>query len=72
LIAVLPQPIDEGKEYLDGLGVEVDDIKQLGLSSIDVRGTPTILLVDQKGVIIKTSTGKLPQDQQDDVIRRLL
>ena len=40
VIAVLPQPIDEGRRYVEGLGVTVDEIKQAPLSSINVSGTP--------------------------------
>jgi len=71
LIAVLPQPVNEGKRYLDGLGFAVDEVKQIPLGSIDVTGTPTILLVNQNGAVIKTWIGKLPQDQQDEVLKLL-
>jgi hypothetical protein len=71
LIAVLPQPVNEGKRYLDGLGVAVDEVKQTPLGSIDVSGTPTILLINQDGAVIKTWIGKLPQDQQEEVLKLL-
>src|ERR1700683_4205718 len=48
-VAVLPQPIDVSKRYLDGLGVHVDEIRQASLSTVGVSGTPTLLLVDASG-----------------------
>lgn len=68
LIAVLPQPINEGKKYLDGLGVVVDDIKQSPLPSIDVSGTPTLILVNHDGTVMRTWIGKLPQHQEKEVL----
>lgn len=70
LVAVLPQPIDEGKRYLDRLGFAVDDIKQASLSSINVMGTPTLMLVNSDGVVVQTWIGKLPEAQEEDVLRK--
>lgn len=64
LIAVLPQSVEEGTRYLGDLGVAVDEVKQLSLSTIDVRGTPTLILVNSDGVIVNSWVGKLaPQDE---------
>ena len=38
LLAVLPQPAAQGRAYLDGLGVHVDDVLQAPLNSIGVTG----------------------------------
>ena len=70
LVAVLPQPIDEGKRYLDRLGFTVDDIKQASLSSINVTGTPTLMLVNSDGVVVQTWIGKLLEAQEEDVLRK--
>src|SRR5712691_8420560 len=50
LIAVFPQSVEEGKRYLDELGISVDEVKQLPLRSINVNGTPTLILVNGDGV----------------------
>ncbi len=71
LLAVLPQAVDEGRKYLDGEGVHVDDVKQATLSSIGVTGTPTMLLVDGKGTVAKAWEGKLQPDQQAVVLAAL-
>lgn len=72
LIALLPQPIDEGKRYLEGLGVTVDEIRQTPLSSLNVNGTPTLMLVDRDGVVIKTWVGRLAEEQQAEVLSKVL
>ncbi|HEX8091375.1 MAG TPA: hypothetical protein VF762_21150 [Blastocatellia bacterium] len=71
LLAVLPQPPAEGQKYLDDLGVPLKDVKQAELSSIPVAGTPTLILVDSKGVVTDAWVGKLPSDKEAEVISKL-
>jgi Redoxin len=71
LVAVLPQPVDAGRKYLNDLGVDVDDVKQLMPSSIGVRGTPTLLLVNKDGVVTDMWIGKLPQSKEAEILARL-
>ncbi|SRR5260370_32322669 len=49
LIAILPQPVEDGRKYLEKLGVSVDEVRQLPLDKIGVQGTPTLILVDASG-----------------------
>jgi hypothetical protein len=71
LVAVLPQTVEEGKEYLNSLNVRVDDIKQVTFNTLGVRGTPTLILVDSEGVAVKSWIGKLAANQEADVISSL-
>jgi thioredoxin-related protein len=71
LVAVLPQTIDEGKGYLNELGVPIEDIKQAELDAVGVGGTPTLILVNNQGVVTKSWVGKLNSDDEADVLRRL-
>lgn len=52
-VAVLPQPVDEAEQYLNGAGLHVDQVKQAVLGGIGVRGTPTMLLVNSAGIVTK-------------------
>ena len=60
--------MDEGRKYLEGQGVQVDDVKQATLNSIGVIGTPTLLLVDGKGTVAQVWEGKLKPDQEGGVL----
>jgi len=71
LIALLPQPIAESRDYLRSLGVTVDDVKQVQFSSIKINGTPTLLLVNANGLVTKSWIGKLAEDQQKDVLKEI-
>ena len=71
LLAVLPQPEDDARRYLSSLGVEVDGVKQSPLSSIPVSGTPTLILVNGEGAVEEVWVGKLPPEQEREVLARL-
>jgi thioredoxin-related protein len=71
LIAVLPQPLADSRNYLDKLGVPVDEIIQAQLSDIRVRGTPTLILIDHNGDVIDYWVGKLSDIKEPEVIGRL-
>ena len=71
LVAVLPQPQAESREYLEGLAVPVADIRQATLGSLSVKGTPTLILVNDKGEVAASWVGKLPSDKESDVLAKL-
>jgi peroxiredoxin len=71
VVAVLPQPLSASRTYLDGLGVSVPDILQSSLDSIEVTGTPTVLLIDAKGKIQKAWVGKVSAKREEEVMEAL-
>jgi len=71
MVAVLPQSIPEGEQYLSGEGLQVDLVKQESLSRLGIRGTPTMLLVNGAGVVTKVWVGKLEAKQQQQVLSLL-
>ena len=68
IVAVMPQGVIDGQKYLERLGISVDEIKQSALSNLGVRGTPTLLLVDESGTIKESWLGKLPSEQEPKVL----
>ncbi len=71
LAAVLPQAVSDGQKYLNELGVDIAEIKQLSPRAIRLRGTPTILLVDGAGVVTHEWLGKLPPEKENEILNRL-
>jgi len=71
MVAVLPQPVTEAQQYLSGEGVHVDEVKQIPLNNLGVRGTPTLMLVNDVGVVTDVWVGKLPPDQEAQVLTTL-
>lgn len=71
VIAVFSQQADKSQQYLRKLGVTVDEIRQIPLSSIGIRSTPTLLITDNAGVVTDVRVGKLNLNDQFSVIDRL-
>jgi thioredoxin-related protein len=70
IIAVLPQDAGTAQAYLNKLGVSVDEVKQSPLGVVGVRGTPTLILVDDKGLVTASWVGKLPSEKEVEVLKR--
>jgi hypothetical protein len=71
LIALFPQEIEEGKKYLDSLGVSIVEIRQASPGSTGAGGTPTLILVDAQGIVKNSWVGKLSTPEESEVINQL-
>jgi thioredoxin-related protein len=71
LVAVLPQPSDEGKDYLSKHGVAVDEVRQASLDSIGVTGTPTLIMADSEGRVSGIWFGRLPPEKESEVLNQV-
>lgn len=71
IVAVFPQPVAEAQKYLAGEGVRVDQVMQLPLTRIGVRGTPTMILANGKGVVTNVWVGEQSPAEQPAVLRIL-
>ncbi|HZI18070.1 MAG TPA: hypothetical protein VEY09_05685 [Pyrinomonadaceae bacterium] len=71
LIAVLPQEVSEGRKYLEGLGVKVDEVRQASPLSTGAGGTPTLILVGADGTVKDSWVGRLAAPQEAEVLNRL-
>ncbi len=67
IIAVFPQPTSESTDCLKKRHIEVSSLVQRDLSSLQMPGTPTLLLVDRAGRVVKKWFGKLNSDQEATV-----
>jgi hypothetical protein len=71
LIAVLPQGVEEGRKYLNGLGLSLDQVVQAKMSSIGARGTPTVIVVDSKGVVRNTWMGRILPEKESEILSQI-
>ena len=72
IIAVLPQDVGAGQAYLNKLGFSVDEVRHSPLDAVGVQATPTLILLDDKGVVTASWVGKLPPEKETEVINRFL
>src|SRR5579871_539591 len=71
MVAVFPQPTAEAIAYLKKQGIAVDAVASLPLGQVGVRGTPTLLLLDEQSKVHEVWEGKLNDKQETEVISSL-
>jgi hypothetical protein len=71
LVALFPQPVEESRAYLNRLGIGINDIVQSPLSSVGASGTPTLLLIDNRGAVVDSWVGKLTDVAAEQVRARV-
>ncbi len=70
LIAAFPQSVDEGKKYLSEQGIAVDEVRKISFGN-GIDGTPTLVLVDEKGKVVDSWEGKLTAEEERQVLGKL-
>jgi thioredoxin-related protein len=70
-VAVLPQEVSVGAQYLKDLNVPISEVRQAALETLKVQGTPTLILVNSKGEVMESWAGKLPAEKETEVLRQL-
>lgn len=68
ITAVLPESVEQGRQYLRSLDVDVSDVRQGSFQALKIRGTPTLILVDQQGVVLNVWLGRFPPEKEQQVI----
>jgi|HubBroStandDraft_6_1064221.scaffolds.fasta_scaffold357070_2 hypothetical protein len=71
IVAIFPDTSDVVKRTLQSEGLSFDAIPSVALSAFKVEGTPTAILVDQNGRVIKAWVGELSAAQQEVVLDTL-
>lgn len=66
--AVMPQGEKEATTFLTNMGVSVDTLVSASPASLGVRGTPTVLLVDDGGTVTGAWPGKLPPERETELL----
>jgi hypothetical protein len=70
-IAAFPQDKKESADFLDKYGIRVDQVVQCSPETIGIRGTPTLVIVDNHGIVKKTWIGRLTVQQESEVVKWL-
>lgn len=71
LIAVLPEDSSSAMNFLQQHEVVVDGVVNAPLADIDVEGTPTLMIVDKSGKVLKEWVGLLDATGEKQVISQL-
>lgn len=62
---------DVTKSYLNEHKVDFTEVRQASLESIGALGTPTLILVNQKGEVANSWLGKLNPERERDLLSKL-
>jgi thiol-disulfide isomerase/thioredoxin len=73
VIAAVSQEVAKApeQEKLTAAGVQTDGLVVLDFESVKLRGTPTIVLVDNQGEVHKVWVGKQPASGEEEVLEAL-
>ena len=70
-LTLFPQEKADAVDYLKRQNLISDAVLTADLTSLDVTGTPTLLLIDSRGVVQKVWVGKLSETDEKDVLSKL-
>jgi len=68
VVAVFPDGDDEVHQVLQAAQLSVPSVSNVDLSKLSVFGTPTLLLVDRRGSILKVWAGALSGSKEGTVV----
>lgn len=69
IVGVSWEPQEANSAYLASNGVVIDGAVSAGQAGIEVVGTPTLILVNRNGIVLKAWSGKLDELAERDVLR---
>ncbi len=69
ILAVFPDAADAAKDVVQSEGLGVQALAGVPLERLKVSGTPTLLLVDRSGTVLKAWIGMLSPRQELEVMR---
>jgi hypothetical protein len=71
LVAVLPQNVEQSREYLKALNVPIGNVKQASPNALGVSATPTLILVDSAGLVTGSWVGQLSANKEVELLARV-
>jgi hypothetical protein len=70
-LAFLPPGDLDGPGYLKTAGLTFQHVREAEPRVLGVRGTPTLILVDRNGNVLRSWSGKLPPQEENNVLDAL-
>ncbi len=71
ILAVLPQTVSVDQAYIKDLGIEGAQVKSSALTTIAVGGTPTLFVLNDKGVVEQVWQGQLQEGDESKVLQAI-
>lgn len=71
IVIVSSDSVETSKGYFTEHGVVLSEIRQAKFVAVGIRGTPTLLLVNDKGEVLNSWVGRLSREREMEVISQL-
>lgn len=71
IAAVFPNTANEVQEYVKRHSLRMDVVPAIDLNGLKVSATPTLILVDSTGKVLDFWVGKLSEENQREVMKRI-
>jgi len=68
MLAVAPDSVEDLRKYLAKFDVEIPDIRQTALAKVAIRGTPTLVFINRRGIVERVWRGFLGPEGERDVM----
>lgn len=69
VVAAFPESPQSIEQFLGSNGIELPFVAGVGLSDLQVKATPTVILADREGRVLNVWVGQLSQGRVDEVIK---
>jgi hypothetical protein len=70
-IAVFPNPPDKVGAFLDRFGLDIPAVSSMPLEQLSVSGTPTLILADSKGAVVRVWIGELDAEERRELLAQV-
>lgn len=70
-LAILPNSVEEGRKYVQSLGLPIENVQTGSLPSYKIPGTPSVLFVDNQGIVKSVWIGAVPgreREMRDELV----
>jgi hypothetical protein len=71
LVGLFPEQTNNGDQYLHRVGVNLPEIRQSSFEKLGIMGTPTLLLINQDGIVQRVWVGKLTPEKETEVLNQI-
>jgi hypothetical protein len=71
IIAVFPNPPDKVRAFLQQFNLDIPAVSSTPLEQLAVSGTPTLILTDSKGAVMRVWVGELDTEERRELLAQL-
>lgn len=71
IVAVFPNPPDKVRAFLEQFNLDIRAVPSMPLEQLAVSGTPTLILADSRGTVVRVWVGELDAEERRELLAQL-